>query len=318
MSDGRPTKILALSGGVGGAKLACGLYAVLPPGALGVLVNTGDDFTHLGLSISPDLDTVMYTLAGVVNPETGWGRAGESWAFMEATAALGGDTWFRLGDKDLAVHVERTRRLRAGEPLGAVTAELCRRFGISCEVMPMSDDAIATLVDSDAGTLAFQDYFVRRRCAPRVRGFRFEGIETARPNPRALAWLENPDLAAIVIGPSNPFVSIAPILAVPGLRDALARRRVPLVAVSPIVGGQAIKGPAAKMMDELGIRPSAAWVAEQYGDLLDGVVIDEADRGLADTIRGPRVLVAQTVMRDAAGRARLAAEVLAFAAELRR
>ncbi|WP_431857123.1 2-phospho-L-lactate transferase [Azospirillum sp.] len=318
MSDRRPSKILALSGGVGGAKLACGLYAVLPPGGLGVLVNTGDDFSHLGLSISPDLDTVMYTLAGVVNPETGWGRAGESWTFMDATAALGGDAWFRLGDKDLAVHVERTRRLRAGEPLGAVTAELCHRFGIAAEVMPMSDDAIATLVDSDAGTLAFQDYFVRRGCEPRVRGFRFQGIEAARPNPRALAWLEDPDLAAIVIGPSNPFVSVAPILAVPGLRDALAQRRVPLVAVSPIVGGQAIKGPAAKMMDELGIRPSAAWVAEQYGDLLDGLVIDETDRDLAAGIHGPRVLVAQTVMRTATDRARLAGEVLGFAAELRR
>lgn len=317
-NGGPPAKILALSGGVGGAKLACGLYAVLPPGALGVLVNTGDDFTHLGLSISPDLDTVMYTLAGVVNPETGWGRAGESWAFMEATAALGGDTWFRLGDKDLAVHVERTRLLRAGEPLGAVTAQLCRRFGIAAEVMPMSDDAIATTVDSDAGTLAFQDYFVRRRCEPRVRGFRVEGVEAGRPNPRVLAWLEDPDLAAIVIGPSNPFVSIAPILAMPGLRAALEQRRVPLVAVSPIVGGQAIKGPAAKMMDELGIRPSAAWVAEQYGDLLDGFVIDEVDRDLTAAIHGPRVLVTQTVMRDARDRAHLAGEVLAFAAELRR
>ncbi|WP_448189170.1 2-phospho-L-lactate transferase [Azospirillum sp. sgz301742] len=312
------TKILTLSGGVGGARLASGLYAVLPPGDLGVLVNTGDDFTHLGLSICPDIDTVTYTLAGVVNPGTGWGRAGETWAFMDATAALGGETWFRLGDKDLAVHVKRTRRLRNGESLSAVTAELCRRFGISAEVMPMTDDPVATMVDTDEGTLAFQDYFVRRRCEPRVRGFRFQGVETARPNPHVLAWLDDPRLAAIVIGPSNPFVSIAPILAVPGLREALARRRVPLVAVSPIVGGQAIKGPAAKMMDELGIRPSAAWVAEQYGDLLDGFVIDAVDRDLADSIQGPRVLVAQTIMRDATDRARLAGEVLAFARELRR
>lgn len=318
MNDEHSLKVLALSGGVGGAKLASGLHAVLPPDRLAVLVNTGDDFAHLGLSICPDLDTVMYTLAGVVNPETGWGRAGESWAFMEALAAIDGETWFRLGDKDLAVHVERTRRLRAGDPLSAATADLCRRFGIAAAVLPMSDDPVSTVVDSDQGPLAFQDYFVRRRCAPRVRGFRFQGVETARPNPDALAWLEDPDLAAIVIGPSNPFVSIAPILAVPGLRDALARRRVPLVAVSPIVGGRAIKGPAAKMMDELGIRPSAAWVAEQYGDLLDGIVIDEVDRALADGIRGPRVLVAQTVMRDAADRARLAGEVLAFARSLER
>ncbi|HYG84976.1 MAG TPA: 2-phospho-L-lactate transferase [Azospirillum sp.] len=318
MNDGHATKILVLSGGVGGAKLASGLYAVLPPGDLGVLVNTGDDFTHMGLSICPDLDTVTYTLAGVVNPETGWGRAGETWAFMDATAALGGETWFRLGDKDLAVHVKRTRRLRAGESLSAVTAELCRRFGIAAEVMPMSDDPVATVVDTDEGTLAFQDYFVRRRCEPRVRGFRFQGVERARPNPRALAWLDDPRLAAAVIGPSNPFVSIAPILAVPGLREALARRRVPLIAVSPIVGGQAIKGPAAKMMDELGIRPSAAWVAEQYGALLDGFVIDAVDRDLAGRIKGPRVLVAQTVMRDATDRARLAGEILAFAQELRR
>lgn len=305
--------VLALSGGVGGARMAAGLADALPQGALTVAVNVADDFSHLGLAVSPDLDTVMYTLAGVVNPETGWGRDGESWAFMGALEALGGETWFRLGDKDLAVHVERTRRLRAGEGLSAITAGFCRRLGVASEVLPVSDDPVMTVVDTAEGKLAFQDYFVRRRCEPGVHGFTFEGIAEARLHPRLAMLLADPGLEAVVIGPSNPFVSIEPILAVPGMRDALLRCRAPVVAVSPIVGGRALKGPAAKMMQELGIAPSSLAVAGHYGDLLDGFVIDAADAGLRARISGPQVLVAQTVMHGSRERARLAQDVLAFA-----
>lgn len=313
---GRAT-VLALSGGVGGARLARGLAGVLSPGQLAVVVNVADDFVHLGLSISPDLDTVLYTLAGVVNPATGWGRDAESWGFMEALEALGGETWFRLGDKDLAVHVERTRRLRDGEQLSAVTADLCRRLGVASEVLPASDDRVATLVETDAGRLAFQEYFVRRRCEPRVSGFTFAGIATARLHPRIVALLDDPELEAVIIGPSNPYVSVAPILSIPGMSDALSRCRAPVVAVSPIVGGEALKGPAAKMMRELGIVPSAPAVAAHYGALLDGLVIDAVDRGLRNHIAGPKVLVAQTVMSGEAERVSLAREVLAFARSLR-
>lgn len=315
MADRR--KVLALSGGVGGARLANGLAAIL--GAeLTVLVNTGDDFSHLGLTICPDLDTVMYTLAGIADPVQGWGRADETWAFMEETERLGGETWFRLGDRDLAVHAERTRRLTAGETLNAVTADLCARFGIASRILPMTDDPVPTLVDTDEGTLAFQDYFVRRRCAPEVAGFRFDGIATAKPNADAMALLDDPALAAIVIGPSNPFVSVAPILALPGLRENLERRRVPLVAVSPVIAGRAVKGPAAKMMAELGITPSAASVAAHYGDLLDGFVVDRADAGLAEQISGVRVLVTDTIMKTQDIQRALASDILAFAAQISR
>ena len=311
-------RILALSGGVGGARMASGLARALPPGALTIAVNVADDFTHLGLAISPDLDTVLYTLAGTVNPVTGWGRAGESWNFMEALAPLGGEVWFRLGDKDLAVHVERTRRLRAGEPLSAITGDFCRRLGVASEVLPASDDPVRTMVDTDEGRLAFQDYFVRRQCKPRVCGFGFEGIAAAALHPRIVAVLDDPGLEAVIIGPSNPFVSIAPILAMPGMAEALARCRAPVVAVSPIVGGRALKGPAAKMMAELGIEPSSPAVAGHYGALLDGLVIDVQDRGLRDRIAGPKVLVAQTVMHGEQERVELAREVLAFARGLTR
>ena len=311
-------RILALSGGVGGARLARGLADVLPPGDLAVAVNVADDFVHLGLSVSPDLDTVMYTLAGVVNPQTGWGRDTESWAFMAALEQLGGETWFRLGDRDLAVHVERTSRLAAGESLSAITAALSRRLGVASELLPVSDDRVATIVTTPQGPLAFQDYFVRHRCEPAALGFAFEGAATARLHPRILALLADPALQAVVIGPSNPYVSIGPMLAVPGLRAALAACRAPVVAVSPIVGGQAVKGPAAKMMRERGIVPSPTAVAAEYGPLLDGFVIDEADRALADRIAGPRVHVAPTLMHGDAERRHLARDVLAFAAELAR
>lgn len=316
--SGHRQRVLALSGGVGGARMARALAEVLPPGTLSVAVNVADDFVHLGLAISPDLDTVMYTLADRVNPETGWGRKNESWAFMAALGELGGETWFRLGDTDLAVHVERTRLLTAGESLSSITARFCERFGIAAEVLPVTDEHVATMVATAEGELAFQDYFVRRRCEPAVLGLRFAGAENARLNPRIAALLVDPALTAIVIGPSNPFVSIGPLLAIPGFRAALERANAPIIAVSPIIGGEAVKGPAAKMMRERGIEPSARAVAEEYGTLLDGFVIDEVDRKEAARIVGPAVLVTQTLMQDEETRKCLARSVLAFAEELHR
>ncbi len=315
--------ILALAGGVGGAKLAAGLEAALDaPQDLLTVVNTGDDFEHLGLSICPDLDTVMYTLSGRANPETGWGLADESWNFLEALGALGGEDWFRLGDRDLATHVERTRRLRAGETLSRVTADLCRRLGVPSRVAPMSDEPVRTVVETPDGDLPFQEYFVRRRCEPAVQGLRFEGAAAARMSAGFEAAFADPALDAVVVCPSNPYLSIDPILAVPGVRAALAGCAAPVVAVSPIVGGRAIKGPAAKIMEELGVEVSAAAVAARYRDLLDGFVLDETDRALAAAIesegaagtRAPlRVTVEQTVMRTGEDRTRLAERVLGFA-----
>lgn len=274
-------RAIALSGGVGGAKLLRGLVRALPPDTLAAIVNTGDDFEHLGLHISPDIDTALYTLAGLAHPEQGWGRADESWNFMEALAALGGETWFRLGDRDLALHVERTRRLKAGERLGAIVADFARRFGIPAQIIPMSDDPVTTSVITEEGELAFQDYFVRRRCAPAVREVRFAGAERARLSDAARAAFVSPDLEAIFIAPSNPWLSIDPLLAVAELRDALATARVPVVAVTPIVAGNAVKGPTAKIMAELGLCVSPASVAAHYGDLLDGFVLDVRDAALA-------------------------------------
>lgn len=314
MSSGRQGRIVALSGGVGGARFAHGIAQVIPPEELTVIVNTADDFDHLGLNISPDIDTVMYTLAGCVNAETGWGRRDETWSFMAATEALGGETWFRLGDRDLAVHVERTRWLRAGETLSDVTRHLTRAFGVASEILPMCDEPVATIVETSEGSLAFQEYFVARQCRPQLISYRFKGAEGAWLRPEVAARIAT--ARVILLGPSNPFVSIAPILAVPGLLDALKARRVPLVAVSPIIGGEAIKGPAAKMMRELGLECSSAGVAEFYGDLLDGFVIDNADARLAGSIAASRLLIADTVMAAEGAAARLAKDVLAFACRL--
>jgi LPPG:FO 2-phospho-L-lactate transferase len=310
----RSGPVLALCGGVGGAKLALGLYRVLPPGGLTVLVNTGDDFEHLGLHIAPDLDTVMYTLAGVANAEKGWGRANETWTFMAALEAFGGETWFRLGDGDLATHVERTRRLQEGEALSAVTADLADRLGVQALLLPMSDAPVRTFVRTDAGELPFQTYFVRLGCAPRVIGVAYHGAEHAAP-PRAFhAAVRDPDLQAAVICPSNPYLSIGPILAVAGVREALRACRAPVVAVSPIVAGQAIKGPTAKIMEELGVGATPAAVAEFYGDVLDVFVIDEEDAGLAGHLPVPTV-AARTVMHSLRDREQLARAVLAAARE---
>jgi LPPG:FO 2-phospho-L-lactate transferase len=310
---------VALSGGVGGAKLALGLSRILAPAQLDIIVNTGDDFEHLGLMICPDLDTLTYTLAGLNNTETGWGRAGETWTFMTSLRALGGESWFQLGDGDLAIHVERTRRLAAGEPLSRVTAELTARLGIEFSVIPMSDDPVRTFVETAAGALAFQHYFVRDQCAPEVTGFEFRGAKTATPSPMALGALADPALDAVVICPSNPFISIDPILAVPGLRGAIEDAAAPVIAVSPIVGGKAIKGPTAKMMLELGVTQSAASVARHYDGLIDGFVLDSEDAASGDEIRalGLDVLTTNTVMQSLEDRVSLAANVLEFATKLR-
>lgn len=312
--------ILALAGGVGGAKLANGLAQVLSPGELVVAVNTGDDFRHLGLHISPDLDTVLYTLAGRNNAETGWGLAGETWHFMEAIAHLGGETWFRLGDQDLATHVERTRRLSEGQTLSAATAALCRAFGVALRIVPMTDDPVHTIIHTDAGSLAFQDYFVRLKCEPAVRAVEFAGADRAVPSPGLRAALADPGLRAIVICPSNPYLSIQPILALGGVRAALATRQVPTVAVSPIIGGAAIKGPAAKIMRELGDAPSVATIARLYSGVADGLIIDAQDRHLRSEIEaaGLRACLTDAVMTTPQDQARLAQTTLQFAASLER
>lgn len=308
--------VLALCGGIGGVKLALGLQSVLPPGALTLVVNTGDDFEHLGLAISPDIDTTLYTLAGLANAELGWGRAGETWNFMAEIGRLGGETWFRLGDRDLAVHVERTRRLAAGEALESIVAGLASRLGVASRVAPMSSDPVRTVVETEEGTLGFQHYFVRRRCEPAVRAIRYEGAEQARPSAVA------DDLRAgmfdlVVICPSNPYLSIDPLLAIPGWRSALRSCSVPVVAVSPIVGGEAVKGPTAKIMRELSIAVSPLSVARGYADILDGFVLDETDAALASRFETP-VRVAPTLMRTLADKERLARDVLDFAGRLRR
>src|SRR6266542_3024023 len=304
--------VLALSGGVGGAKLALGLYRVLPPDTLTVVANTGDDFAHLGLQISPDLDTLLYTLSGQDNPELGWGRRGETWTFMMALEALGGETWFRLGDGDLATHVERTRRLRTGESLSAITDDFRRRLGIAARLLPMSDDPVRTRLRTPDGWLDFQDYFVRLRCAPVIDQLEFVGAATAQSNPDFFAALADPGLRAVVICPSNPFISIDPILALPGIRATLRACPAPVVAVTPIIGGKAVKGPTAKMMAELGLPVDAAAVAAHYRDILDLYVADEEDAAAVAEFDLPVVLT-RTLMQSLADREALARTVLAAA-----
>ncbi|NIR32612.1 MAG: 2-phospho-L-lactate transferase [Gammaproteobacteria bacterium] len=309
--------MLALSGGVGGAKLALGLSRILPPDRLTVIANTGDDFEHLGLHIAPDLDTLMYTLAGLDNPDTGWGRRDETWHCMAALETLGGETWFRLGDADLATHLERTRRLRGGASLTAVTARLCERLGLSARLAPMSDDPVRTVVHTTEGALPFQEYFVHRRCVPRVIGFAYAGADAARASPILTAALADPDLRAVVLCPSNPFLSIDPILALPGIRTGLAACRAPVVAVSPLCGGRAFKGPTAKILRELGLPANAATIAQHYEGLLDVLVLDEADAREADDLGVPGAL-APTRMVTLADRESLAQAVLSIADAQRR
>jgi LPPG:FO 2-phospho-L-lactate transferase len=315
LSAGSP-RYVVLSGGVGGAKFALGLSRVLEPGQLTIIANTGDDFTHLGLAISPDLDTLMYTLAGVVNEETGWGCRDETWSCMAGLEALGADTWFRLGDRDLATHLERTRLLASGMTLTQVTRHLCARLGVAVNLLPMSDTPVRTVIESDDGPLAFQDYFVRRRAEPPVKGIRYEGATKAPPVAALASLLTDPDLAAIFIAPSNPWLSIDPILAIPSLAAALRSTTAPVIAISPIVGGRALKGPTAKIMGELGVTVSAGAIAAHYGELLDGFILDDADRAEADTLiaGGLAVGATHTVMNTLEDRIRLAGFALGFAA----
>jgi len=299
-------KIVALAGGVGGAKLAHGLAQILPPEDLTVIVNTGDDFEHYGLYICPDLDTVCYTLAGIANPETGWGRVDETWNGMENISKLGGLDWFRLGDKDLGTHLERTRRLKEGQSLSEITRDFCKAWGIEHTVLPMSDQPVRTIVETDEGELPFQEYFVHRRCEPRVRGFRFEGADKAVPAKGAREAIRTAD--AIVICPSNPWVSIDPILKV------IQKIEKPVIAVSPIIGGEAIKGPAAKMYRELGTEPSALAVANHYRGLVTHFVMDTIDAQLIESLGGLNMQthVTNTVMKSHEDRKRLAENSLNF------
>lgn len=303
-------KIVALAGGVGGAKLAEGLARCLPPENLTIIVNTGDDFIHWGLNISPDLDTVCYTLAGLSNPLTGWGRQDETWRVLEQMQQLGAETWFQLGDSDLATHLERTRRLRQGETLSAITTDFCQRWGVRAQILPMSNNIVATRILTPQGELPFQEYFVHQHCQPTALGFRFDGLESAQPAPGIAQALQNAE--ALILCPSNPWVSLDPILAL------LQKAHLPLpprrAAVSPLIGGQAVKGPAAKMFTELGIRPSALAVAQHYHGLLTGFILDEQDSAEAACVQalGLSTLTTRTLMTNANERQRLAQETLQF------
>jgi LPPG:FO 2-phospho-L-lactate transferase len=309
-------KVCALAGGVGGAKLAAGLQDVLQPGELTVVVNTADDFELWGLRICPDLDTVMYTLAGIANPETGWGVKGESFGALAMLARYGEETWFKLGDRDLATHVLRTARLRAGEALTGITTNLSAALGVRNSILPMCDEPVATVLKTPDGPLEFQEYFVRRGQRDEVLGVELHGIEDARPTDAVSRALGAADL--VVLCPSNPLVSIGPILAVPGMQKALTASRAPKIAVSPLVGGRALKGPADRMLDSLGYEVSATGVARIYKGLVDGMVVDGIDVGERAGIEalGMQVLTTDAVMRDAGDRARLAMEVLQFGAGL--
>jgi LPPG:FO 2-phospho-L-lactate transferase len=312
------THTLAISGGVGGAKLALGLARTLEPDALTIVANTGDDFDHLGLRICPDLDTVMYTLADLSNRELGWGLAGETWQFLEALAALGGETWFRLGDRDLATHIRRRQLLDEGHSLSSATGILCEQLGVAHPVWPMTDQSVPTTVHLKEGVdLSFQHYFVRDRCEPTVSGFTFAGVDRAEPSVGLRQALTRPDLGAVVICPSNPFVSVDPVLAIPEVADLMRDAAAPVIAVSPIIGGEALKGPAAKMMRELGVPNTATAVAQHYGDLLDGFVIDETDRALETELSAVvPTIVTNTVMVTLEDRIRLAQACLRFSESL--
>ncbi len=314
MADNPQKNVVALAGGVGGAKLAYGLAQTLPPGQLTIVGNVADDFVHYGLHISPDLDTVLYTLAGVANPATGWGLAGDTRQMFDMLARYGEDVWFGVGDRDLATHVLRSHWLVQGMTLTAITARLAEQLGVEPRLLPVTDDRVATMVETrEHGVLGFQEYFVRHRWQPTVTRVWFDGAEAARMTEQVAAAFAAAD--AIVLCPSNPVLSIAPILAVPGVREAILSRRGPCVAVSPFIGGQAVKGPAAKLLPELGLDISPGGVASYYGDLLDGLVVDEADRDDAGQVGVP-VLVTKTLMQSDDDKRRLAREVLAWVGSL--
>ena len=305
-------KVAVLTGGVGGAKLVEGLYRLLPAGSLTAIVNTGDDFVHFGLPVSPDIDTVLYTLADKANRALGWGREGETWSFMAALRSLGGEDWFNLGDGDLALHVLRGHALAQGEPLSAITAQFAVAWRLALAVLPMSDDPVATWIETDEGAMEFQRYFVQRRCEPSVAAVRFEGAEGARPAPGVVEAILAAD--AVLIAPSNPWLSIDPILAVPDIRAALKACAAPVVAVSPLVEGKAVKGPTAKLMGELGLEVTNAAIGEHYAGLLDAMLIHGDDFAPED-LAAART---DTLMRDATDRARVAQAALDLAVGLRK
>jgi len=309
----KSARVLVFSGGVGGAKLVWGLAQVLAPSQLVIVANTGDDFEHGGLQLSPDLDTLLYTLAGKANTVTGWGLEAESWNVMKALEGLGGETWFRLGDRDLATHLYRSQRLAQGDSLTEVTAALCRCHRVAHTLLPMTDDCLRTMVLTPEGELSFQQYFVREACRPRVLKLRFAGCERARPQPDWFELLASPSLKAVIVCPSNPFLSVDPILALPGVRAALRRSRAPVMAVSPIVAGQALRGPAARIMEQLGLRADALAVADHYHEWLDLFVLDQHDAGLAAAVRqlGLEVLITNTIMQGPQDKRQLAEILLA-------
>ncbi len=311
-------KYLALSGGVGGAKLALGLSHVLDTEQLLVVANTGDDFQHLGLSVSPDIDTLIYTLSGLNNRELGWGRQDESWNFMQACEELGMETWFRLGDKDLVLHLFRTQALSQGLTLSEVTRELCKRFNIRTQIVPMSDDSVKTFVKTTMGTLPFQEYFVKHRCLPEVTGLEYEGIDSAKMSSLFDQYLDDPALQAVIICPSNPFLSVQPILSLSNVRKKLKEIMRPVIIVSPIVEGQALKGPTAKMMKELDFDCDVCGVVDFYADIADGIVIDIKDSAYVEEIesRGVKVHTSNIVMQSLQDRKDLAREVIRFSKTL--
>ena len=301
-------RVTLIAGGVGGARMALALQEALPPGDLTVIGNVGDDTEHWGLAISPDLDTVVYTLTGRIDPVNGWGVAGDTRHLMETAIELGEDDWFILGDRDVALHVARTRRLRAGEPLSAITADVAARWGCPTRVLPSTDDRLRTWIATDAEEIPFQEWLVRRRAADAVAGVRFEGVPGAQPAPGVLAAIADAD--RVVLAPSNPFVSLDPILAVDGVRAAVAARRDDCVAVSPVIGGKAVKGPLVEMLASMGHRPDAVGVARYLADLAGAYVLDPEDTALADEVE-QRAIVVPTLMQEPDVRAGLAAAVLA-------
>ncbi len=303
--------VVVLTGGVGGAKLVLGLTQIVRGDDLTAIVNTGDDFRHLGLYVSPDIDTLLYTLADKSNKAQGWGREGESWSFMAALKELGGEDWFLLGDGDLALHVLRSARLAKGEALSSIVADFARSWGIGARVLPMSDDPVATWLDTDEGALEFQRYFVERRCAPKVSRVTFRGAESARAAPGVVEAIAKAD--AILIAPSNPYLSVDPLLAVADIKHALLTAKAPVVAVSPLIGGKAVKGPTAKLMDELRVPTTNAAIATHYGDLIDGLLIHEGD----DAPPGIASAQTNTLMSTLEDRTRVARAALDLALSLR-
>lgn len=317
-ADHQSPKYLVLTGGVGGAKLCQGFAKILEAEQVLFAVNTGDDFEHFGLHISPDLDSLSYALSGLASVERGWGRGDETWNCLETLGELGGDTWFQLGDRDLALHLMRRAELASGKTLSQATATITRSLGIAHPIVPMSDDPVSTLVETDEGRLAFQDYFVRRRCEPKVKAFIYRGADEARAQEDMAALLKQDELRGIIICPSNPMLSIEPMLAIADLSKRLRQSVAPIVAVSPIIAGAAVKGPTAKIFSELGETVSALAVARRYGNLLHGLVLDETDRALAGDVSklGIKASMAATLMRNAGDKEALARKVLRFVDEM--